>query len=259
MKSLLSPDKNGSWDQAGVVRSMRSFAEGLLVQLLFMCVWWRLNRIIPVVRYVQAVFALLLLMLGSTVGVVIERLLRYRVARNQSRAFLLQVAGALRNGDFDQAIATAALYNRSPIARVVASGLMSFQAAMPLLCDAEVIETTKWAMRRSAKVVHGELRRGLGLLTSVATTGPLVGVFGTIFGFMDSFPGAGVAKSVHMAIVAGLLAEALLPTASGLFVAVLTQWCCKYLRSELEAFDLEMKNVSLELVNHLTIYLGQRR
>jgi len=257
MKTRLSPGCKRNWDQAGIVRSIARFAEGVLVQLLFMCVWWQ-QGFFPVVRYVQAVFVLLSLMVGYSAGVMVDRFLRDRAARNQSRAFLQRVGVALRTRDFDQAIAMAGRYNRSPIARIVASGLTSFQATMPLLRDAEVIEATKRAMRRSAKVVHAELSRGLGPLTSVATTAPLIGVFGTVFGIIDSFHGCGAAMSTCMAATFEGLSEALLPTAYGLLVAVTTQWSCKYFRSELEAFDLEMENESLELVNCLSVYFGQR-
>jgi biopolymer transport protein ExbB/TolQ len=242
-----------------MVRSMGRFAEGLLALLLFMFVWWRLNGLIPVVRYVQAVVVVLLLMLGYTGGIMVERLLRYRAARNQSRIFVQQVGGALLSRDFDQAIAIAGRYSKSPIAKVVASGLVSFQAAMPLLCDAKMIEAAKRAMRRSATLVHAELRRGFNPLASVASTAPLVGAFGTVFGIIDSFRGCGAERSVCMAATAGALSEALVPAALGLLVAVPTLWCCKYLRSELEASDLEMGNKPFELVSYLTIYLRQRR
>jgi uncharacterized membrane protein len=84
MKPLLSPDQNGSWDQAGIVRSMGRFAEGMLVQLLLLSIWWQ-QGFFPVVRYVQAVFVLLLLMAGYSAGIMAERLLRYRSAHRQSR------------------------------------------------------------------------------------------------------------------------------------------------------------------------------
>ena len=257
MKSLLTPEQNGSWDKAGIPCLMRTFAEGLLVLLPFMCLWWWLNRFIPVVRYVQAALVLLLLIVGYSAGVVAERFLRYRAARNQSRAFVQQVAGALRTYAFDEVIAIAGRYNKSPNAKVVASGLGGSQAAMPLLCDTDIIETAKQAMRRSASVAHQELRRGFGFLASAATTAPLVGAFGTIFGIMNSFRGCSGAQSTCMAATFDGLSEALLPTALSLLVAVPTQWCCNYLRNELEAFDLEMENQSVELVNYLTIYLGQ--
>jgi biopolymer transport protein ExbB/TolQ len=256
METLFSTDQGRNWGQAGILYSLGRFAEGLLVLLLFMGVWWWLNQFIPVGRYVQAVFVLLSLMGVCSVGVMAERLFSYRVARTQSQTFARQAAAALRNRDLDQAIAIAGLYPRSPIAKVAACGLAGFQAALPLLSAGEIIETVKQAMRRSAQVVHGDLRRGLYTLDSVASTSPLVGVFGTIFGFLGSFPGAGIEKSKYMGIVAGLIAGALLPTAFSLLVAVPTQWCCKYLRRELESFDLEMENQFVELVNYLSICLG---
>lgn len=259
MNSLLSPDQNGSWDQVGMVRSMGRLAQGLFILLLFMCaVAWSLFHF-PLVRYIQAVFALLLLMWGWSVGDMVGRFLRYRAAHNQSRTFAQQVAEALRNLDLDQAIAIAGRNNRSPIAKVAASGLASFQAAIPLLSDAEVVETAKRALKRSEAVVHGELRRGLDILASISTTAPLVGAFGTVLGIEDSFVGCGAARSVCMAAIFERLSEALLPTALGLLVALLTVWCYRYLSSELEAFDLEMENEALKLVSYLTNYLGRRK
>ena len=240
-----------------VVRPMARFAEGLLVQVLLLCIWWQ-QGFFPFVRYVQAVFVLLLLMAGYSAGIMADRFLRYRSAHRQSRAFVREAAGALRICDFDGAIAIAGRYKRSPIAKVVASGLMSFQAAGPALCDAEVIGIAKRAMRRSASLVHQELKRGLDMLGSTATTAPLVGAFGSIFGILGSFPGCAAARSTCMAATFNLLSEALLPTALGLLVAVPTQWCCKYMRNKLEAFDLEMESQAGELVDSLTIHLGQR-
>jgi biopolymer transport protein ExbB/TolQ len=236
---------------------MGRFAEGLLVQLLLLCLWWQLG-FFPVVRYVQAVFVLLLLMAGYSAGIMAERLLMYRSAHRQSRTFVQEVAGAVRVSDFDGAIAIARRYKRSPIAKVVASGLMSFQAASPALCDAEVIGIARRAMRRSASVVHQELKRGLDMLGSTATTAPLVGAFGSIFGIIDSFHGCSGAKSTCMAATFDALSIALLPTALGLLVAVPAQWCCKHMRNELEAFDLEMESQAGELLDSLTIHLGQR-
>jgi biopolymer transport protein ExbB/biopolymer transport protein TolQ len=258
MDSLLSPEQNGSWDLAGMVRSMGRLAQGLFILLLFMCAVWWSGFPFPLVRYIQAVFALLLFMGGWSVNVMAERFLTYKLAHKQSRTFLQQVAGALRNRDLDQAIAIAGRNNRSPIAKVAASGLASFQAAMPLFSDVEAVETAKRALMRSQAVVHGKLRRGLNTLGSIANTAPLVGAFGTVLGIMSSFPGCGASRSYCMTVECESLSEALLPTALGLLVAMLTVWCYKYLSSELEALEVEMENESLALVNYLIIYLAGR-
>jgi len=257
--NTLSLNRDGGWGQASMVWSMVRFAEGLLVLLLIMAVWLRQGLFdIARARYVQAVFVLLLLMSACSVGVAAERVLRFTAARHQSRSFMRQVAEALQNHDLDQAISIAGHFKRSPAAKVAASGLANFQAAMPLLPDADVIETAQRALRRSAALVHGELRRGLHILASISSTGPLVGAFGTLVGIMDAFQGCAGARSFCMALTADGLAKALLPTALALLIAAPTLWCYKFLHSKLEAFDLEMENESLELANWLTIYLGQR-
>ena len=258
MNSLLSPNQLGSSDLASIVRSAGRLALGLLI--LFSLMWavrWS-GFPFPIVRPIQAVLALLLFMGGWSVCVIVERFLTYRAAHKQSRTFVQQVAGALRNRDLDEPIAIAGRNNRSPIAKVMASGLASFQAAMPLLPDVEAVETAKRGLRRSQAVVHGKLRRGLNTLGSIANTAPLVGAFGTVLGIMNSFPGCGASRSYCMAVEAERLSEALLPTALGLLVAVPTVWCYKYLSSELESLDVETESESLTLVNSLISYLAGR-
>jgi biopolymer transport protein ExbB/TolQ len=198
-------------------------------------------------------------MAGCLISVTIEQSIRYGAARNQSRGFLREVAKALHDRDLDQAIAIAGRYRRSPSAKVVATGLASFQAAMPLLTDAEVIETTQRALRRSAAAVHGELKRGLALLASVGSTAPLVGAFGTVLGIWYSFGGYSGSRSTWMAYTAEGISNALLPSALSLLLGVLTMWCYTYLNSEVEAFDREMKNESVRLVNYLVIHLGRQK
>ncbi len=62
-------------------------------------------------------------------GVMIDRALMYSAARKQSRVFVQQVAGALREGKLDEAISIAERNKKSHIAKVVATGLSEFQSA----------------------------------------------------------------------------------------------------------------------------------
>jgi biopolymer transport protein ExbB/TolQ len=74
------------------------------------------------------VFILFLLSVYSF-GVMIDRFLMYNNARKQSRLFVQQVAGALKDGKLDEAIAIAERNKKSHIAKVVATGLSEFQSA----------------------------------------------------------------------------------------------------------------------------------
>src|SRR6476620_10637544 len=71
-------------------------------------------------------------------GVMIDRALMYSAARKQSRVFVQQVAGALREGKLDEAISIAERNKKSHIAKVVATGLSEFQSASSQVADIEV-------------------------------------------------------------------------------------------------------------------------
>jgi biopolymer transport protein ExbB len=65
-----------------------------------------------------------------------------------------------------------------------------------------------------------EMNRGTGLLATIGATAPFVGLFGTVWGIMNSFVGISKAQTTNLAIVAPGIAEALLATAVGLFAAI---------------------------------------
>jgi biopolymer transport protein ExbB len=64
------------------------------------------------------------------------------------------------------------------------------------------------------------LTQGIGLLASIGAVAPFVGLFGTVWGIMNSFIGIAVSQSTNLATVAPGIAEALLATALGLVAAI---------------------------------------
>lgn len=114
------------------------------------------------------------------------------------------------------------------------------------------------AAQRTAVVVHGELRRGLGGLATVAALAPWLGLFGTVVGIAGSLNkgSAGNPASILGAIANDLSAACVL-TALGLLVGLTSLWCYRYLASRLEVFDREMEGASLELVNQLSLYITE--
>jgi biopolymer transport protein ExbB len=79
------------------------------------------------------------------------------------------------------------------------------------------------AASRFAEIVRAEgraTRSGLGLVAMVASTAPFVGLFGTVWGIMNSFIGISKAQTTNLAVVAPGIAEALLATAIGLAAAI---------------------------------------
>jgi biopolymer transport protein ExbB len=198
----------------------------------------------------RVVVFVLFIMSAWSLGVMIDRVLMYNAARKQSRVFVQQVAGALREGKLDEAISIAERNKKSHIAKVVATGLSEFQTASAQVSDTELIEAAKRGLERSVAIVHAEMKRGLSGLATIGSTAPFVGLFGTVVGIINAFKGIESSKASGLSAVAGGISEALVTTALGLLVAVPAVWAYNYFVNKVEAFDVEMDNSSMELVNY---------
>jgi len=194
----------------------------------------------------KLVVVVLFLMSAWSIGVMIDRLLAFSSARNQSRAFAPAVAGALKSGNIEEAIRIADRNKKSHLAQVVSSGLQEYVSQG----DAQDIEATGRALDRTEAIVHANLKRGLGSLATIGSTAPFVGLFGTVVGIINAFKGIEGAKATGLAAVAGGISEALVATAIGLFVAIPAVWMFNYFTGRVEAFDVEMENSSSELIDY---------
>src|SRR6266849_4350444 len=195
----------------------------------------------------RIVVAILFIMSAWSVGIMIDRAIMYSAARKQSRMFVQQVAGALREGKLDEAIVIAERNKKSHIAKVVATGLSEFQSASTQVQDQELVEAAKRGLERSVAIVHAEMKRGLSGLATIGSTAPFVGLFGTVVGIINAFKGIQTTKATGLSAVAGGISEALVTTALGLLVAVPAVWAYNYFTNKVEAFDVEMDNSSMEL------------
>jgi len=191
-----------------------------------------LPRTVVVILFILSIYSF---------GVMIDRALMYSAARKQSRVFVQQVAGALKEGKLDEAIAIAERNKKSHIAKVVATGLSEFQSASQQVSDADVIEAAKRGLERSVAIVHAEMKRGLSALATIGSTAPFV---------------IETSHATGLSAVAGGIAEALVTTALGLLVAVPAVWAYNYFTNKVEAFDVEMDNSSMELINYFILRRG---
>src|SRR4051794_5135388 len=199
----------------------------------------------------RIVVIILFIMSGWSIGVMIDRWMAFSAARKQSRAFAPQVAGALKNGNIEEAIKIAERNKKSHLAKVVVAGLQEFRAhGESSDIPGETIEASKRALERAEAIVHAELKRGLGSLATIGSTAPFVGLFGTVVGILNAFRGIAQNKATGLGAVAGGISEALVTTAVGLFVAIPAVMMFNYLTGRVEAFDVEMDNSSSELVDY---------
>ncbi len=75
-------------------------------------------------------------------------------------------------------------------------------------------------LQRLETAATRNMHKGTGLLATIGATAPFVGLFGTVWGIMNSFIGISKAQTTNLAVVAPGIAEALLATAMGLFAAI---------------------------------------
>jgi biopolymer transport protein ExbB len=81
-------------------------------------------------------------------------------------------------------------------------------------------ERIAWQLERMEMAASRKISRGTGVLATIGSTAPFVGLFGTVWGIMNSFIGISNAHTTNLAVVAPGIAEALLATAFGLVAAI---------------------------------------
>ncbi|WP_051228335.1 tonB-system energizer ExbB [Pleomorphomonas oryzae] len=93
---------------------------------------------------------------------------------------------------------------------------------------------------------------GTGLLATIGSTAPFVGLFGTVWGIMNAFVGISESQTTNLAVVAPGIAEALLATATGLVAAIPAVVVYNHLARRTAAFRAEMTDLSEGLIRTLS-------
>jgi biopolymer transport protein ExbB/TolQ len=209
----------------------------------------------------RAVAIILLALSVVTIYMFIERNLVFSRARKKSLQIAPKLADLMKSGNMKDAHALASKkdYKGSHLARVTAAGVQAFiEGKEAKLSFDEQIESASRASERSKTLFNQELRRGLSILATIATSSPFIGLFGTIFGIINAFRGMALTGSGGIGAVAGGISEALVTTAVGIGVAVLALWVFNMLNTKIEVFDAEMGNTSSQVLDFF-IQSGEAR
>ena len=111
---------------------------------------------------------------------------------------------------------------------------------------------TKKLLRRYEALESTKLERYLSFLATVASTAPFIGLFGTVWGIMNSFIGIGVTGVASLAVVSPGIAEALLATAVGLAAAIPAVIAYNHYLGIARRMIIEMEDFSEELLDFFT-------
>ncbi|RXT53885.1 tonB-system energizer ExbB [Bosea sp. Tri-44] len=96
------------------------------------------------------------------------------------------------------------------------------------------------------------MARGTGLLATIGSTAPFVGLFGTVWGIMNSFIGISQSKTTNLAVVAPGIAEALLATAIGLVAAIPAVIIYNVFARAIAGYRATLSDASGEVLRHLS-------
>ena len=172
----------------------------------------------------------------------------FRRATQDSRNFIRAFRKASR---LNEVAALAAQFKASPLAQVFEDVYETYKRQTGGSGPPKNIT----ALERSAQTAASEsitaLERRMPWLATIASTSPFVGLFGTVMGVLDAFHGLGTEGSATLRAVAPGMAEALITTAAGLFVAVPAVVAYNQLSSRIRVFASATDDFCRELLNSL--------
>jgi biopolymer transport protein ExbB len=212
----------------GMWASMNWVARGVVVVLAAMSIW--------------------------SLTIAIERLWRFQRAKRESLDIARGVTPLLKQHKLRDAITLTAdkKYRHSHLGRVLRAGLTEFEyeTSQQLPDDFDLVAAGQRAIERETLMTTAEMKKGLGNLATISTTAPFVGLFGTVAGIIHAFQGMAISGSGGLGAVSAGIAEALVTTAFGLFVAIPAVWMYNYFLNKVERFQVEMSNSSSQLVDY---------
>ncbi len=213
--------------------TMGWFAKGVVIVMAFMSIW--------------------------SLTIMIQKFFQFQRSQAETRKFAPQFSRAIQEENLDQAIALAEKNKKSHVSRVLGEALAEVK---PLLRDratitAADINSAERAVERQMLIVLSEFKRGTGILATVGSTAPFVGLLGTTMGIVNAFTGmAQAGASGGLAGISAGIAEALITTAFGLMVAIPAVWAYNYFATKIENLSVEMTYTSKELIDYLIKSVG---
>jgi biopolymer transport protein ExbB len=209
----------------------------------------------------RVVVIILVVMSLYSLGITGERLLTFWRARRQSRRYigalapLVEAPGRLREG-----VGLDKQFVGSPVASVIGVGLGEYARGLDASASRgaaanpfDVAEVVNRAMERTKERELASLRRGLPVLATVSSSAPFVGLFGTVGGIITAFQkladptkgGGGIGT------VSAGIAEALVTTAVGLGVAIISVWFYNYFTARLDDMTIDIDETASEVVDSI--------
>lgn len=180
-----------------------------------------------------------------SVAIIVERTIFWlRMTRISDSALVFRILELAEQGAYDVAY-EAGKKSKDYIARMLINGIAHRNYSLPR------------ALEMSADEALKRMRRYLSILDTIITVAPLLGIFGTVLGIINSFDILGLAQIAQPQIVTKGIAQALITTAAGLAIAIVTLIPYNYFLSRIDHFSKEMEKFASSL--EITFEKSQNR
>ena len=197
-----------------------------------------------------AIFVLVLLLLASLYSwmVILGKISAFSKATTQSRKFIRAFRKATR---LNEIAALTSDYSASPLAQVFEDVYETYKRQTGGSGPPRNLTPLERTAQTAASTAITTLERRMTWLATIGATSPFVGLFGTVMGVVDAFQGLGTAGTATLRAVAPGIAEALITTAAGLFVAVPAVVAYNQFSARIRLFASATDDFCRELLNLL--------
>ena len=207
-------------------------------------------------------FVLLILLIFSIISwtIIFIKFRTYRRIRQENEAFDSDYQRSTKLSDL---LPASKKYPFSTTAKVFRVGYTEMTKANRLSRDAartedislSSLDNVERALNRASSTEMTKLESALGFLATTGSASPFIGLFGTVWGIMETFKSIGARGSATLAVVAPGISEALIATAAGLAAAIPAVIFYNYFLNKSRTMVQEMDNFTDEFLNIVERYL----
>jgi biopolymer transport protein ExbB/biopolymer transport protein TolQ len=197
--------------------------------------------------FAKTIVGVMAVMSVASLIVMFERIVVFSKSSSESVGFADKMAKQLEGGGLVTAASTHGGKNVGHLGRVINAGLMAFKLA-PKDRDTAIESVARALERQAAREVQ-VFKRGLGVLATVGSTAPFVGLLGTVMGIVTSFQNMAASGSGGLGTVSAGIAEALITTAFGLLVAIPAVMAFNFLQGWVDARAVDISESSNEFLD----------
>ena len=220
-------------------------------ELTFLQIWEEMSIFVKVINIFMVLMSL------WSLFVIIERGITFYKGSRQSYSYVLALRDYLGKRKVDEALSAARRHTKSPVAKVVESGLAAYKGGLDALAEEgpddvgefDLVDSVNRSLERVKEREVASLRKGLGGLATIASIAPFVGLLGTVIGIIGAFDKLKDGGGID--VIGPSIAEALIAAAIGLFVAIPAAIAFNYFTGRVENMVVDMSDVSSEFIDYV--------